>query len=226
VIDIKNAAHAKRLLAQKLIGQSGHQIVVSEISEFNKPDILSVTKSDMLIEYEIKLSRADLMGELNSVKTIKNAILTRNHNKQFQGPQQMELGGKTINAHIRGDIFEPEGLYDKIGKCSKLHKHETYLIPKPPRPDNSTGFNAYSQAYRPNQFYFAVTADLVDLAVEVCEGLPYGVLNLNGLYGSSSIVSRAGWLHRDQPSSYQIQHMAHILSFAYWTGNNLSEVTS
>lgn len=221
MLEIKNAAHAKQLLAKKLLGQSGHQIVVSEIGDFNKPDILSMTRSDMLIEYEIKLSRADLMGELNSVKTVKNAILMRTHNQQFQGPQQMELGGKTINAHIRGNVFEPEGLYENIGKCSKLDKHERYLMPKP---QDQSGLYDYSRrAYRPNQFYFAVTADLVDIAIEVCEGLPYGVLDLNGVYGSSSIKKRAGWLHRDEPTKYELQHMAHILSFAYWLNVDITK---
>lgn len=221
MIEIKTAAQAKQLLAKKLLGQSGHQIVVSEIGEFNKLDILSMTRSDMLIEYEIKLSRADLMGELNSVKTVANELLRTTHNKHLQGTHQMELGGKTINAHFRGNIMEPEGLYENIGKCAKLDKHQSYLMPKPVE---QSGLYDYSRRkYRPNQFYFAVTADLVDLAVEACHGLPYGVLDLNGIYGSSSIKKKAGWLHREEPTKYELQHMAHILSFAYWLNVDITK---
>lgn len=209
------AMQYKTALARKLMYQSGHQIVASEITEFNNPDIISLTKSDKLIEYEIKISRADLMGELNSVKTCKNALLMRTHNKRIQGVQQMQLGDRVVNAHFRGEIFEPEGLYQAIGKCSKLDKHERYLLPKPTTPN---GFGIYDKPYRPSQFYFAVTADLVPLAMEICEGISYGVINLDALNGSSSVVKKAGFLHMEEASRYDIWRMAHSLSFGYWDG--------
>lgn len=227
VMVIDSAAQAKVLLARKLMLVSGHQIVASEISEFNNPDILSLTKSENLIEYEIKISRADLMGELNSVKKCKHMILTRNMNRHNQ--QINMLGGNKV--HIRGNVFvdeEAEAEYEKIGKCSKLDKHERYLIAKP---STQGAYGYFEQPYRPNQFYFAVTADLVDLAMQVCEGLPYGVIDLNGLNGSSSVKKKAGFIHRDVPSRYDIWRMARSLSFGYWDSraiisarqNNLGE---
>lgn len=215
MIEKLTAMQHKTALARKLMYQSGHQIVASEISEFNNPDIISLTKSEKLIEYEIKISRADLMGELNSVKTCKNAMLMRTHNQAIQGVQQMQLGEKVINAHFRGEIFEPEGLYEVIGKCSKLDKHERYLLPKP---SVKNGHGHYEHPYRPNQFYFAVTSDLVPLAMEVCEGIPYGVIDLGKLNGSSSVVAKAGFLHMNEASRYDIWRMAHSLSFGYWDG--------
>lgn len=215
MLEIENAEHAKKMLAMKLLGVSGHQIAVTEVDQFNKPDVLSVTRSNKLIEYEIKLSRSDLMGELNSVKECKNEILLNNHNEHIQGSQQMQLGGKKMNVHFRGNIFEPDGLYENIGVAKKLMKHKRYLIPQSPR-KSSVGFNSFTQPYRPNQFYFAVTHDLVELAKEVCQDIPYGVIDLNAIHGSSSIVLKAGWLHMEEPTSQEIFHMAHVLSFGYW----------
>lgn len=211
----KTAMQYKTELARKLMYQSGHQIVATEISEFNNPDIISLTRSDKLIEYEIKISRADLMGELNSVKTIKNEILLEVHNRSLQGTQQMQLGDKVLNAHFRGNVLEPEGLYEVIGKCSKLDKHQRYLRPKP---SVRNGYGHQAQPYQPNQFYFAVTSDLVPLAMEVCEGIAYGVIDLGKLSGSTSIVAKAGYLHHDDASRYDIWRMAHSLSYGYWDG--------
>lgn len=215
MIEKMTAMQFKTALARKLMYQSGHQIVASEISEFNNPDIISLTRSEKLIEYEIKISRADLVGELNSVKTCKNMLLMRTHNRSLQGSHQMQIGDKIINAHFRGDILEPEGMYEGIGKCSKLDKHEKYLIA---RPSVQNGHGHYSQPYRPNQFYFAVTTDLVPLAIEVCEGISYGVIDLGTLQGSSSVVKKAGFLHLEEASRYDIWRMAHSLSYGYWDG--------
>lgn len=210
---IEDAMQAKQLLARKLMLVSGHQIVSSENSCFNNPDIISLTKSDMLVEYEIKLSRADLMGELNSVKTCEHMLLRRNMNKH--NIQIDMIGGRRVS--LRGNIFvdeEAEAEFLKIGKCSKLDKHETYLIPKPSEPN---AFGEYEQPYRPNQFYFAVTSDLVPLAMEACKYMPYGVIDLNALYGSSSVVKKAGFIHRQEASRADIAQMARALSFAKWT---------
>ena len=98
------ADRAKSSLARKLLYTSGHSIVATEISDFNNPDIISLTKSDRLVEYEIKVSKADLMGELNSVKTCKNQMLMNTHNRAIQGEQQMQIGDKTVTAHFRGNI--------------------------------------------------------------------------------------------------------------------------
>lgn len=211
--EVKDAMRYKQLLARKLMLVSGHQVVSSENSCFNNPDIISLTRSDMLIEYEIKIARSDLMGELNSVRACENMLLMRTHNEHLQGSQQMELGGKTINVHFRGNILEPEGLHTDIGKCSKLDKHETYLIPKP---SERNAFGEFEQPYRPNQFYFAVTSDLVSLAEEVCKFTPYGVINLDALNGSSSVVKKAGFIHRQEASRENIAQMARALSFAKW----------
>lgn len=216
--DAITAEQAKTLLANKLMNVSGHQIVTTEISAFNNPDILSLTRNGSLIEYEIKVAKQDLMGELNSVKTCMNAILMRTHNKSLQGSHQMNIGDKVVNAHFRGNIFEPEGLYEAIGKCSKLDKHDRYLLPKP-SVQNGHGF--FEHPYRPNQFYFAVTSDLVPLALEVCKDIPYGVIDLGKLNGSTSVVKKAGFLHRDEPTRYQIETMAHSLSFGYWNNRRL-----
>lgn len=210
---INDAAHAKQLLARKLMLVSGHQIVSSENSCFNNPDIISLTRSDLLIEYEIKLSKADLMGELNSVKTCLHMLLRRNMNKH--NDQIGMLSGR--RASFRGNIFvdeEAEAEFEKIGKCSKLDKHETYLIPKP---STQNAFGEYEQPYRPNQFYFAVTSDLVSLAEEVCKYTPYGVVDLNKLHGSSSVIKKAGFIHRQKASREDIAQMARALSFAKWT---------
>lgn len=218
--EIRDAAHAKTLLARKLLYVSGHSIVTTEISEFNNPDILSLTRSESLIEYEIKVSRADLMGELNSVKTCVNEILLRTHNRALQGTQQMQIGDRVANVHIRGNVIEPEGMYQDIGKCSKLDKHQRYLIAKPSTMD---GHGHYVHPYRPNQFYFAVTSDLVDVATEACFGTPYGVIDLNKLRSSSSVVKKAGFIHRQEPTRGDIWRMAHSLSYGYWDNKMIKE---
>lgn len=116
-------------------------------------DVVACRYNGLMSEYEIKVSRSDLLGEIAAIR------------------RALEPDAITIGRWSNYDIYTG---YDRIivneTKLSKtkIEKHHHYLV----RPRKS---------FRPNQFYFAVPTHLVPIAVEKLSGLKYGVLDADTL---------------------------------------------
>lgn len=126
-------------------------------------DVYAITRAGYSIEFEIKVNKQDLLGELNAIDYIKNEHLGIQPRLE-DGPREQRYTGKNY---------------------SKATKHWSYL--------------AYDSEYKvkrcPNQFYFFVTLDLLDLAKERLKDTPYGLYVLRG---TPECVKKADKLHREK----------------------------
>jgi hypothetical protein len=143
-------------------------------------DFLAVKWTWDITEFEIKLSRQDLRGEVNAIKeAMTNAI-----------HEQVEMWNGT-RQRIRKDIKHSQ---------SKVEKHHHYLVEF--RKDWYTG-EPQQDLFRPNLFYFAVPNELVGYAVEITQGMKYGVFDLDKLV----VAKRATKLHSDEHSRGCLYHL-------------------
>lgn len=138
-------------------------------------------------EYEIKVARSDLLGELKTVKL---------------------LCDKTSLFHEGKKSY-----LDEIRTFSKLDKHARYLQRVPP--GEEMGHRMFGSTPNlsaiPNKFSFVVTPDLKALAKEYLAGSPYGLVVVAGDY-EVSVVKKAEWLHREKTSNEVMEKVAHKTS--------------
>src|SRR6478752_2399050 len=120
-------------------------------------DFIAVKWDGRITEFEIKTSAADLRGE---VAAIREAL------KPGTIEEQTNMFG--TRKRVRAEI--------KLSH-TKIEKHHHYLVDHK-RPDLRP---TASILFYPNTFYFAVPSELVELAVRLVQGLPYGVFNLDSL---------------------------------------------
>jgi hypothetical protein len=150
----KDSAYYKKRLI-RYFASWGNQYVgaVFEAPNLWSADVVACKYGGRFSEYEIKVSRADLLGEIAAIRRALE-------------PDSITIG--------KWNNYDVETGYDRIivndTKLSKtkIEKHHHYLV----RPRKS---------FRPNQFYFVVPAPLVDVAVERTAGLKYGVFNADAL---------------------------------------------
>lgn len=111
-------------------------------------DLIAVNKNLYVTEYEIKVSKADLMGELNSIEFFFK------HGQDMFGGEEWQKG---------------------IKKCNKYSKHKLYLdgveSAKP------KWYNSDHIIHVPNQFYFVVPEDLVQYC-GILDKTPYGLMQV------------------------------------------------
>lgn len=116
-------------------------------------DIVGVKYSGRISEFEIKVSRADLLGE---IKAVQKALEPDSVTATTKNWANVEMG------------FNIYKVTETTLSRTKVEKHHYYLT----SPRNS---------FRPNNFYFAVPTDLVALAIEKTKGLKYGVFDADAL---------------------------------------------
>lgn len=164
---ITEAHNVKQLIMKYAFYERNHTAVITE--GMNNADVLSITSSKYAVEFEIKVSRADLNKEFAA---IKYATMTMKENKSFgppdKSPEQAQLNLKLAN------------LKKKSGAWSKISKHEEYLDPQKYL-DKHKGYSTYwSYRYVPNYFYMVVPNKLVSCAIENLKGTGYGVIAYDG----------------------------------------------
>ena len=140
-------------------------------------DMLAVKYNGKITEFEIKVSKADLRGE---VAAARSALLpdTVEQTPLFpyataEAIEQNPYLGK-MQVRIRKDV--------KLSH-TKIAKHRCYLV------DHTKDMYSCRPLFYPNLFYFAVPGDLVDYALEAVIGLPYGVFNLDSMSVAKSAKS-------------------------------------
>lgn len=142
-----------------------HIAVVTE--GLNHADVLSITRSRLAVEFEVKVSRSDLQKELAAIRyatiTMKEG---RNLAPAYEGSEQMALN------------IELGKLKQKSGGWSKISKHEEYIDPKGYFEQHRRYM--LGQHYLPNYFYLVVPEKLVPLAIEGTKGTGYGVIAYDG----------------------------------------------
>ncbi len=149
------SAYYKRRLINYFASWGTQQYVgaVFEAPNLWSADVVACRYSGKLSEFEIKVSRSDLLGEIAAVK---RALEPQSVVTTTQNSFGFELGYEVVKVSDT-----------KLSK-TKVEKHHHYLV----RPRKS---------FRPNQFYFAVPTGLVELAAENTKGLKYGVFDADKL---------------------------------------------
>lgn len=145
---------------QRLMGYAGawgstYMGGVWEAANLWNADFLAVKRNGKITEFEIKVSQADLRGE---VAAIREAL------KPGTIQEQTNMFG--TRKRVRAEI--------KLSH-TKIEKHHHYLV-EHKRPDMRP---TAPILFYPDIFYFAVPNELVTSAVSLLKGLPYGVFDLN-----------------------------------------------
>lgn len=166
------AADYKKLIKQHLYAKN-YGGVVEESSNHWNADIIGVNFNGEVNEFEIKVSIADLRGE---VKAIKRAIQGGIY-KDIQRPSQ---GYFTYN----------EVKVEEKVSLTKLEKHYCYLVGDrqggmsfsgtvdEERQINSSGSTNKRECFVPYKFYFAVPTFLVEEAKSLLKDVPnYGIMD-------------------------------------------------
>lgn len=151
---VKDASYYKQRLIS-YFASWGNQYVgsVFEAPNLWSADVVACKYSGKLSEFEVKVNRNDLLGE---VAAIRRALEPQSVTITTQNRFGLEMG------------FERAIVADTNLSKTKIEKHHHYLV----RPRKS---------FRPNQFYFAVPTTLVKLATENTIGLSYGVFDADTL---------------------------------------------
>lgn len=181
-----------------LLWKSNHIVAVTEYGGFGSmgiADCFSINQNMYSSEFEIKVAKQDLMGELNSIEFL--------------------IKGTDSPLFTNGQIN-----YDLL---KKLDKHAKYLdiVPAGEMPwrlrQQRQNLNDI-----PNTFSFVVTRDLVDIAKEKLEGSPYGlycVLERDNRYDLPSNVLKPKKLHNEKVTLENLMKIATRTSnenIKYW----------
>src|SRR4051794_10602086 len=116
---------------------------VYEAANLSNADVIGVKYDGKISEFEIKVSRADLRGELAAIRA---ALVP-------DSVEQVEMPWGSPRQRVRTDI--------KLSH-TKIMKHRHYLFEHMKDEYNGREF------FYPNTFYFAVPSDLVVQALEGC----------------------------------------------------------
>lgn len=131
-------------------------------------DIFSVSDALFSYEFEIKVNKGDLQGELRSIREIYYPTPEWDREEDPIPPRQYCM--------------------------PKLSKHKNYL-------------DHESFGVRPNRFFFAVTSDLLHLAVSELKNTPYGVIELNENFWECAVRKKSKALHDEEISTDVLHHM-------------------
>lgn len=119
---------------------------------FNHSDVITVKPNGYIYEFEVKISRSDLKGELDAMEY----WLSEDAINPFH---QLELVEHVVEKSKSGQV----SLARKMLRSEKWKKHYSYLV-------------AENKRYkRPRVFYFVVPKELEEYALKRLENSPYGL---------------------------------------------------
>jgi hypothetical protein len=160
--------HVKELLIGRFTFFNGYVGAVYEAPNLNAADVIAVKHGGKVQEYEIKVSKADLVGEMRCARVAKG----------LDDPSKYQ----------RADYVEPDGTQFQMSpvvrrkylksqytlSATKLTKHKLYLTG-----EGREGMNSYSFAppkpFVPNTFYWCIPRSLLEICQQLNVGLPYGI---------------------------------------------------
>lgn len=177
---MKSLDAKKRLLAYTTGFNTPYMGGVWEVANLWNADFIAVKWDGRITEYEIKVSLADLRGEVAAIReALKPGTILK----------QTNMFG-TRN-RVRPDV--------KLSH-TKIEKHHHYLV-EHKKPDMSYEWSQVM--FYPNIFYFAVPSELVAYAVDVLKGLPYGVFDLDNM----KVVVKAKSLRKEGHGARTFIHL-------------------
>lgn len=160
---VVKAHEVKHDLMRYAFFERGHIAVVTE--GLRGADVLSITKANYAVEFEVKTSRSDLKRELDA---IEYALRTNAGESIAHNPGTEQA---TLNLGM-------DKLKRSAGGWSKISKHEEYTDPKAYFERHKRYMLTHS--YIPNYFYLVVPQSLVEYTLSRIGSTKYGVIAFDG----------------------------------------------
>lgn len=165
---------------------NGYVGAVHEVPGLNNADVIAV-KRGTIQEFEIKCSKADLVGEMRCARVTAGIESIRGYTRK-----EVQLALETDDVERSAEQIEM--IYDRGHTLSrtKLDKHRLYLL----KPDQRPIRPAWAHTdFIPNTFYWCIPYELMEICKELNKGLPYGIyvhdLPQNSKYHMKFIVTPA-----------------------------------
>jgi len=173
---------AKRLIKGRcrMLGND-YAGAVEEVTNTWNADLIAVKWGGEVVEYEIKCSKQDLVGEIRAIRAAMDEAtmeMVPRYQLAFTRPDDEPI---PLVAKIKADI--------KLSH-TKITKHRHYLV----KQEEKDRWGRNRRQFRPHKFYFAVPTELVEVAKTELKGIKqYGVYNVE----TGEIVKKAFRIHHD-----------------------------
>lgn len=150
---------------------------VEEVTNTRSADLIAVEWGGRITEFEIKVSRSDLRGEVRAIFAAMTPGIMRS--------MDVGYGSTEKRWYITPDT--------KLSR-TKIDKHHHYIVETHREHDRMAG-NNWVMMFKPHRFYFAVPGELVEYAKELLKPIKqYGVYCIE----TGKIEKRAYALHTEQ----------------------------
>lgn len=158
----------KKLMLKRCSFSNGYMGAVTEATNCNAADVIGVKFGARVQEFEIKVSRSDLIGEMRCARVAAGLLNLEQFIK------------KDIQLNLETDGIErtPEQIQmikDRGHSLSKtkLEKHRFYLDKTHYQKPYAWG--AQPKKFVPHTFYWCIPYSLLEVCREYNAGLPYGI---------------------------------------------------
>lgn len=179
-----------------------------EIIAMNNADFVVVKWGGSVQEYEIKVSRADLIGEMRCARVARGLDnATKYYKKAHLNLLEMD------NAAVHEELANKHGHGTSLSK-TKLTKHKLYLTKPKDREQRPEWAH---KDFVPNTFYWCIPYAFLDICMELNQGLPYGIYVFDvpivkNPYDKTYIYKRASSLGaQDNHNMYHMANRLHVI---------------
>lgn len=169
-----DSSYIKNLMIERCSFANGYVGAVVEASNLNAADVVAVKFGGTVQEFEIKVSRADLVGEMRVARVAAGLEDIKSYIRK--DAQQELLAQEEV---LTKD--ELQRIYDVSHRLSKtkLEKHRFYLD-KTHWQRERPAWDPYNyKRFVPHTFYWCIPYDLLEVCRELNKGLPYGIYVYN-----------------------------------------------
>ena len=146
----------KNLLIRRFNFFNGYVGAVTEAANLNAADVIAVKHGGKVQEYEIKLSRSDLVGELRCARVAKGLEDLSNYTKKSV---QLALDSTPDMTDDQRDVLLKHG--HALSK-TKLKNHRLYLTGEGREGRSFYGFPP-PKPFVPHTFYWCIPHELLDI---------------------------------------------------------------
>jgi hypothetical protein len=157
----------KELLIRRFTFFNGYVGAVYEAANINSADVIAVKHGGIVQEYEIKVSRADLVGEMRCARVAKGLDDAAKYQRSdYEEPAgQLQMSEFMKRKYLKSQYTL---------SATKLTKHKMYLTGEGREGEKFYSF-APPKPFVPNTFYWCIPHSLLEICQQLNVGLPYGI---------------------------------------------------
>jgi hypothetical protein len=161
------SAQVKQMLIGRFTFANGFVGAVTEAPNLNSADVLAVRFGGKIQEYEIKVSRADLVGEMRAARVAAGLDDIRSYAEKSVQLALTDDGLERTETQV-------QAIYEAGHSLSKTKLDKPYLSGAGREPKSFYGFPSRRQ-FVPSNFYWCIPMELLETCRELNKGLPYGI---------------------------------------------------